>query len=431
MAGVAAGALVLVTPWAQVVGSLAYNEPGVVALGAAGLAAACSPGITAWKRGVLVAVLIGGAAGCKPTAVLLLGPACAALMAVSVPGRDWKRWTAMYAVGAAVGLAMLSPWMARNAAHGGNPVFPQAAGLFGTAHWDDAQADRYAGGHRFDGSVVDRVAMLVAPAPGAAPGSPAVVRWRGLTNPQWGLTPWVGLVGCGVLIAGGRPRKVGTVLAGGLAAGLVAWMAFTHLQSRFLVPLLPLFGAGFGAGAWAAGRLNASVRAGVSVGVLAVSAAWSVANFAAQRGGHPNGLLAFGTGVFTGELALEGLGDRIAWAGVNETVPPGEAVLLVGDATPLYLRGPVAYATTWDTHPLAWAMRASPGDPDAWTRSLRSGGLEWALVSFAELDRLAASGWSDPAMTVDAVGAWVESLGPPARVWPEQGRALYRLGGSR
>lgn len=420
-AGIAAGAIVLLTPWAQVTGSIAYNEPGVIALGAAGLLAAFARDGTPVRRALLCAFLIGGAAGCKPTAVLFLAPACAIGLAMSAPVRAWP---ALFGVGAAVGLLTLAPWLARNAAYGGNPVFPHAVSLFGPAHWTPDQVARYAAAHRFDGSITERIAMLVAPASGTDAADAPVVRWRGLTNPQWALTPWVGLIGCLGAAVSARARPLGLALLAGIGTGLVAWMAFTHLQSRFLIPTLPLFAAGFACGL---AVLPRPVHTPTVAAVLAGSALWSMANFASQSAGEPNALLVLGPGVYTGRLNVEGLGDQVAWAGVNETVPPGEPVLLVGDATPFYLRRPVVYATTWDAHPLAEAIRAAPGDPAAWTAALRARGLQWALISHAEIDRLARSGWADPALGPDAVNAWAASLGPPARAWPDQGRALYRL----
>lgn len=420
LSALAAGALVLVTPWSQVVGSMAYNEAGVVALGGAGLLASCARGLTPVRRGVLTALLIGGACGCKPTALLFLAPGATVGLLASTPPRVWWR---VVSAGAVVGLGTLAPWMLRNWAHGGNPVFPQAPDLFGAAHWTHEQAQRFAGGHRFTGSVIDRALMLVRPDPAASPDAPSVVRWRGWTNPQWALTPWLGLAGCGIALAVRRTHKAGAALTLATLLALLAWMLATHLQSRFLIPLLPLLGAGFGLGVGVLPRPPARALVGVA---LAGGALWSALNYAAQRGGQPNQLLTFGPGVFSGQLALEGVGDAVAWAGVNETAPAG-GLLLVGDATPLYLRRPVTYATVWDTHPLALAMREFPNDPHAWTDALRARGLEWALVSFPELDRLARSAWGDPGLTPERVRAWCDTLAPPARVWPDQGRALFRL----
>src|SRR5690606_38711769 len=77
--GFTAASLAILTPWSQVLGSIAYTEPGVVALGAAGLLAAAAPTLSPVRHGVLVAALIGAAAGCKPTAVLFLAPGAAIL----------------------------------------------------------------------------------------------------------------------------------------------------------------------------------------------------------------------------------------------------------------------------------------------------------------------------------------------------------------
>src|SRR5690606_36554314 len=129
----------------------------------------------------------------------------------------------------------------------------------------------------------------------------------------------------------------------------------------------------------------------------------------------------------SGGLQIPGLGDQVPWAGVNETVTTGETILLVGDATPFYLQRPLVYATTWDAHPLADAMRRHPGDPDAWTRELHDAGVRWVLAAPGELARLAASGWTDPLLTPERVAGWCDTLGEPVRVWPDHAGALYRL----
>lgn len=415
-----AGTLVLLTPWVHVVGTLAYNETGAVALGAAALATSTMAGLSPVRRGVVVAVLMGAAGGCKPTAVLMLAPECAILMAWTTPKRAWLP---MFAVAAVIGLAALSPWMVRNAMAGGNPVFPHATGLFGNAHWSPEQVETYARGHAFDGSLVDRVLMLVRPDPNAGPNAPTVARFRALTNPQWALTPWLGLLGIGGLLVPGRSHKCGAALAGGLLAGLVVWMLATHLQSRFLIMVLPLFAGGFGAVlAVFSGRFVAN--AGIVL-VLA-SCVWSFVGFAGEQDGHPNRMLVLGTAFSTGRADLGEATEETVWPWINRNIPEGE-LLLVGDAAPFYYRRPVRYATVWDTNPLAAAMREHPGQPEAWTHALRDDGVVWVLISWSELDRLARSGWSDPMLSPDRVKGWADRLGPPARVW-QSGYSLHRIG---
>lgn len=437
-AALLAGALVLLTPWTQVVGSLAYNEPGVLALGAAGLLAACIPNLSPVRRGVLVAFLIGTAAGCKPTAILFLAPAAAVFMAMSTPAppaTPTRGWLIMFSIGAIVGLLTIAPWMARNAAFSGNPLFPHANTLLTHAHWTPDQSARYAAGHTFNGTLAQRITALILPA--ADPGTPTVVRWRGLTNPQWALTPLLTLIALPLLFARRSLRPIAAALTVSLIAGLVAWYAFTHLQSRFLIPLLPLMAASVGligpiasrphGREPASGRPTSRPAAIITILTLTASGVWSIANLAGQRHADPHALLTLGPGVFTGDLPIEHLGDMVISAGVNETTPTPETLLLVGDATPLYFRRPVVYATVWDTHPLTEAVRANPDDPSAWTADLHARGVRWVLISFPELDRLTASGWSDPALNPDTVTAWTETLGHPIRIWPEQGRALFRL----
>lgn len=423
-----AGAIMLLTPWTQVVGSLAYNEPGVLALGAAALLASASPGLTPGRRGILVALLIGAAAGCKPTAILFLAPAAAVFMAMTTPPRAWPL---MFSIGAIVGLATLAPWLIRNAAYSGNPVFPHANALINHAHWTPDQSARYAAGHTFDGTLTQRITTLILPAADPAqpphPPKPAVVRWRGLTNPQWAITPMLTLIALALLFTRRTARPIAVALTISLAAGIAAWYAFTHLQSRFLIPLLPLMAASIALIGPTFSRPFLRPSTLATILLLTTSAAWSLTNLAAQRNANPHALLTLGPAVFTGDLPIENLGDSVVWAGVNETAPAPETLLLVGDATPIYLRRPVVYATVWDTHPLAEAMRAHPADPAAWTATLHDQGIRWVLISSTEIDRLASAAWNNPSLTPNAVAEWTDTLGQPVRVWPDHGRALFRL----
>ncbi len=435
-AGALAGALVLATPWTSVVGSLAYNELGLAALGAGAMIAALDSGLSPARRGAITGLLVGVACGCKPTALLLVGLPAGSVLLVLAPRREWH---ALIAAGSLAGLVALAPWLMRNGLSGGNPVFPHLAGVFGLAHWTPEQAARYAAVHAFEGPWWRRAALLLAPDTLGPPGADGS-RQRGLLHPQWlAFAPAV-LVAAIVGLACRPTRRVAAALTVGLLALLIAWMFTTHLQSRFLYPAI-VPGAILVGLAPLAPRSAPARRTllGIAALVVGIQGGASVLNFARQRGGHPNAMLAPGVGARTGDAYRElmaGPDDRrmVLDAAAPETycnlaLPTGSKVYLLGDATPLYYLGPILYHTTWDRSPLGDAMRAAPDDPAAWTRALRSRGVDHVLLSEFELARLHASGWYDPPVTAQRARAWLDREGHLVKAWPEGGRYLFRLGG--
>ncbi len=489
IAGFVATMAVMSTGWMIVCGSLAYNEMGVV-LPAAGALLLCidkaagqSPVVGRPLRFAAIGLLVGLASSCKPTALLLIGPAVGILMLGVLRARTLRERVST-GVGAVIagsigGIVALAPWLVRNAVASGNPVFPFAAKLLGTGHWTPEQVARHARAHAFDGSLLDRVSLLFSD--------------RGWLNGQWGAMPWLAIVASIVGLLEPRTRKLTTLLLGGLACGVAAWLFFTHLQSRFLVPLIApmalLLGIGTAvafAGGEQPGVRQTRLRSGlVSYAVLALLLVlpWgAVLGFLQQRGGAPNALLIGGVAEFTGgqraqsvypelspaqqaaalreaagpyelinlsvQPASLGADTRAAMLGAAGAAAPGEpgAVYLLGDATPLYYLGAtgsadagVVYHTTWDSSPLGDAIRASPSDPAAWTVALRARGIGLVLINFDELSRLIDNDrYFDPGVTMAMVDAWLSdpaAMCVPVKVWtiqtaagPRPGRVLVRLG---
>jgi hypothetical protein len=413
-----AGVLMLSTPWTIVAGSLAYNDMAMVALIAGAVSAALDEPLSPARRGVLAGLLIGVACGCKPTA-LPLGAPLAGLALVATT--RVRRWLPMIGSGALAGLIALAPWLIRNALAGGNPVFPEAAGIFGSAHWSPDQLHRYHAAVSFNGSVLDRLKLMFF----QDPTDPAGPRHRGLLHPQW--FAFFPLTSAAAIVAILRrpTRTLGYLLGGVELIQLLAWLFATHLQSRFLLPLaipacvlLPL----------AVG----SRRTGIILACAAclIQAGAAIVIFAGQRGGAPNQLLVAGPSIRTGESfrreleAMDPAARRAPLADlpqepyVNLAMPADGALYLVGDATPLYYAVPTVYNTTWDSWPLADAMAASPDNPGAWSAALISRGIRYALVNFAEMDRLTRSGWADPRITPKALNDWLAKATRPVRQWP-------------
>ncbi len=421
------GAVLLGTPWVIVVGSMAYNELGVTALGACAMLVAIEDRVRVVWRGALCGALVGGACACKPTAIVLVAPVVGVLLLGVAPVRSWP---ALIGAGVVAGVIALSPWMVRNAAHGGNPVFPQLTGMFGLAHWDEEQVERYRGAHSFEGGPGARAQTLLWTAPGSSADDRSVERWRGALNPQFGAVFPAALLAGVIALARPPTRRLAGCLLIGLLAQALGWMFLTHLQSRFLIPCLLPAGALFGLAL--GGVRTRRVRAPLTFAWVLVIAGQSVASvviFAGQRQSRPNFGLLGGVEMMRGEPYEPGVGLADSGAYINHELEEGAVVLLVGGATPLYLAPEVVYATTWDEPALGEAM-ASGDDPRSWTGALRGAGVTHALVDLAELERLRSSGWLDPRLSGARVDEWLESLGEPIQVWPEAGpsvRALYRL----
>jgi len=438
LAGAAAGpvafGLAILTPWTVVTGSMAYNEMTMLAMLAAGLLAACETGLPAWRRGVMCGLLVGVAASVKPTGLLFVGVPVGVMLLALARVREWP---AMIGAGCVVGLAVLGPWLARNAIACGNPVFPFAASLFpnelgGTGHWTGEQVARYMAAHRFDGSLLERVRLLVAPDPGAAAGAPNA--HRGMMHGQWGFLFPFALLGAGLLLK--RPRPVWrellpfplALLGAGLVLQVVLWLFTTHLQSRFLLPLL-VPAAVLAAAGLTTITSHPRARLLISAVPLVIQLVFTVNTFLAERGGQPNVGLANGVGVRTGEF-FDGLPSQEV-AGVLERCPPelfvnlalkpGTRVYLLGDATPLYFTRPVIYQTTYDTSPLSGV------EVSEWNRVFRSLGVDVVLVNLSEIARLEKSGWNPPGVTAARVTQWMQEhsmpLLPPQR-WESSGMYL-------
>lgn len=426
IAGWIAGLTLLAQPWVIVTGSLAYNEGAVLLMLVGALAAASATSLSALTRGALVGFLCAIAVSAKPTAMLMVTPAVIIAL-LAAPG-GLKAAIRMFIGAAIVGAITLSPWLIRNALHGGNPLFPFAESLFGNAHWTAEQVSRWNGGHHAGLSIADRLSRLLS-------------QEYGLRHPQWATTQYVALAALVfTLIRRDTHRRAATVGAM-LIVQIIAWMSVGHLQSRFLLPiavpvsLLVALAVSRHALNW-----HRAVIAPAALFVIG-SSLFALAIFLRENGMRPNRALLTGVEGLNGvwfaddfhhatpeqqDELLELVGPDAA---INLTLDPSTTQLLcVGDVTPLYLGVSTVYATTWDHSLLADAIRANPDDPDEWIASLRRAGVTHLLVNTSELDRLRTTGWLDPVLTAQNIKLLRDMLGPALRAWPERGQWLHRLG---
>jgi hypothetical protein len=416
--GLVAGVFAAGVPWVVVTGSLAYNEMGVNALFAAALIAALDERLSPWAKGVLAGWLVGVACGVKPTALFFAAPPVG-LVLLANGGREHGKGVVIAVAGAVIGGAVaLAPWMLRNYAACGNPVFPYLHGVFGGAHWTPEQFARFASVHHFDGSWMDRLRLLVL----ADPDDPAGLRHRGLMHSQWSVFPFAVLGAMVVCAVAGWRRGVVWALVGAVVLQIAAWLAVTHLQSRFLLPLVVPGGVLIGmAAGWLARGSWARARTATAL-VLLVGLYQSLRtldHFWSGRDGRPNLELTVGP---EGLVQREVRGEA-ADGSVVEGFARGEIVYLFGDSTPFYVPGPVLYHTTWDT--LRPKEAVSADAMEELERELRRRGVSGIIVNPMEITRLSGTGWYDPAVTPATARAWAERSMRTVRVL-ESGQVLMR-----
>ncbi|MEZ6319147.1 MAG: hypothetical protein R3B49_10425 [Phycisphaerales bacterium] len=405
-------------------GSLAYNETGVTAAGAAAVLVAAGPGgATGVARGV------GGVARGGGVRVQADGDGvrhAGGRVGVDRLGMPRRAWAASVVAACVIGAVMVTPWMVPL---GGvrEPGVPAARGVFGEGHWTSEQVARFAGAHHFHGGVLERVRVLVADDPSGGPGAAAVERFRG-ANPQWGLLFPAGVLALVSAACAPRARKWAWVFGAGVVVQVVVWMTMTHLQSRFLIPCViavcPLIGV-----ALAAGRA-VGVAGRAACAVVVIQTMVLVGVFVTQRHGLPNGKTAVGLTLDVARPFDEQYSAALPWAWVNGRLDPGVRLYVVGDAAVFLYDRAVVSNSTWDSWVIAEVMREHPDDPAAWNGGLRARGIDAVLISPSELTRLERSGWIDPELTPERMRAWAATLPAPAMVWEDVGAVLFVLDGA-
>jgi len=412
--GAIAGAIVLATPWSVVTGSMAYNEMGVIAFFAAAGVVVFEHKLSPARRGLIAGILVGAACGCKPTALIFVAPAIGLALVWTSPRRFWFTLTCAACVG---GLLMLAPWLIRNFLAGQNPVFPQLSSVFGSAHWSAPQVQRYAAAHSFDGSFFDAFRLLALPDPTDPAASSHTLIHRGLMHRQWSLLLPMTIVALAVLAARQGIRRLAIPLAIVLLLQLFAWLTLTHVQSRFLIPMLvPMACAIALAIAMIGERFTHKAATGLGfIAVLVPTIATSlVFSSQAKNTGGPNATMVFGASQFTTPLAdFESPSELHVVQFINSQLPIDAKVLLVGSATPLYITRDLIYTTTWDTSPIAKLMNEYPDDPPRWTAGLADLGITHVFVDLGELSRLQRSDWADPLLDPQTISEWLATTAVP------------------
>ena len=424
--------MALAIPWTVITGSLAYDEWGMMLFGTLALGIAFSGGSP--RRGLLIGILLGLAVGCKLTAGIAFAVPVAAVLLVR---GHWK------AAGVAAGVALLLylPWALRAAVEsGGNPVFPLAANMLGRDGWTPEQVERFNHGHAaLEGqrSVGERIAALNEASvldeqwsPGwrsiyvwARERPPPVERWWEHVGILWVVVPLAG-----VLALLGSQRRTAALLIGMLALQVGGWMFLTHLQSRFLlpivVPLAMLCGIGVsGRGETLAGLVRVIVW--TVVGGQALCAGFLLLPEASLLGGVQKIKAREKIVPHVGELFERGINIAGAVEGTESGPQPEGKILLVGGATPLFWQGDIVYNTVFDRNLLGDALRA--GGAEGAAKWLREQHIHYVVFDWIEINRLRGTYGFDAAITPKAMEGLVRAGIVPVKMEAPPGWTILQV----
>jgi len=142
--------------------------------------------------------------------------------------------------------------------------------------------------------------------------------------------------------------------------------------------------------------------------------------------GGPNVATLFGPGLYASAPADTPSDQLSPIAFLNERLPEGSKVLVVGDAAVLYIEPAYTYATTWDTSPMLGVIKAHE-NPAEWSPALREMGYTHVYADLSELDRLALAGWSDPMLDAGWILNWLAQHATPMYRDEAGNRLIFEL----
>jgi hypothetical protein len=279
-----------------------------------------------------------------------------------------RRRSARVALAFGLGFAaIMTPWLARNVIDTGNPVYPLAYRVFGGRHWDEPRDAKFWSPNAH------------GPKPVSAPAlAGSVVDVAGRSD--WQSPLYVALAPLALIRPGSR--RPARALWGYVAYLFLTWWLLTHRLDRFWLPMLPPLAvlAGLGADwtrrwAWSAGLGLLLARA-----ILTNLAYCSTA-------------LA-GFNEWTGDLrTLRSEVPRMLnrpLANLDDVLPDGARVLVVGQAAVFHLDHPVVYNTVFNEETFETLTRDRA--PAQIRRALADLGITHIYVDWYEIDRYRSPG---------------------------------------
>ncbi len=398
-----AAAVYLTTPWIYrlaaipyVEGPLCYYHAALVWAAGMAWSAPAEDRARAWA---VVGGLAGGAMAIKyPALISAVVPFGAVAIAAGLRSRS-SRVVFAFGIGAAVAVG---PWLVKNVADTGNPVYPLGYAVFGGRDWDAERQAKWENAH--GRKPVETKAFVEA-----------VVDVAGRSDWQ---SPALAALAPLALLRRGSRRAAGWI--GGYVLYLfLTWWLLTHRLDRFWLPLLPGLAVLAGLGAdWSRGKAWTALLAFVLSASIATTAAHCTTALVALN-------------EWTGDLNAMRTGvPRMldpALARLDDELPPGAKPLIVGQAAVFHLGRPIVYNTVFDRETFETIDRGH--SPEEVRAGLARLGISHVYVDWFQIDRFRSPGnygFTDH-VTPDRLGRLVRAgvLSKPRALGPR--RDLYTV----
>lgn len=330
---------------------------------------------------ILSGLMTGAACGCKLTAVLLVAvPIGVFVMVMRHPTLASRiRSGAVFGLTALIGFA---PWLVKNTAMTGNPVFPLLSRCFDDQPpgWGRREALHFDACH--------------APGPGESSFAHRMhLLWRRIpADPIQRFGPLILILPL-LRLPSAKRRRIDKSLACVAILQLVLWLFATHLYARFAVPIIAplvvLAGRAFDSWPSATARraLTAALIAGAGVSATAMARLYADHLYHDGRKLPLEGADRF---------FLDGLGaGHEHLAVINGSLPADSHILMIGDAKAFYFRRPVDYCVVFNRNPFIEMVRNARNDRSI-VDGLTDAGYTHVLVNWAEIARLRNSRYGFP-----------------------------------
>jgi hypothetical protein len=315
-------------------------------------------------------------------------------------------------------------------ASGGNPTFPFFSSILGRDSWTPEELAKFEAGHaapaaeRSLGARFKALAQNSLLDPQWSPTWRSIYIWTRNDPPEDSLIKFVGLLwfvlplGVALAFARTQTRGMAGLLLVVMCVQLVAWLFFTHLAARFLLPVTVPLALLMALAAQNRPReilLIGGLRVAVAT-ALAIHAMCTIFLLLPEVGLLGGTAHAEGTApppqpigqVFEQQInvALMGHPELQRPGGMVDPsqIPEPERVLLVGDATAWRYAGradQVVYSTVFNRSLLGDVLALD--DNAKRLDLLHARGIHWILINWPEIERLRRTYGFDPRITPEAV----------------------------